>query len=199
MKGDGVFVCIEGLDGSGKTTQAHLLVRRLREQGHSAVYTREPSRGRIGKFIKKNCLHAQKRGSSIVEALLFAADRIDHCQREIVPSLNGGKLVLSDRYVYSSLAYQGATGLDLGWIETLNAKAVRPDLAIFIDSTPAVVMDRLKPKRSVMENLATQEKVREIYLRFVERGDLLRVDGSGSRGEVNDRILQVVYEFLKRR
>jgi dTMP kinase len=198
MKRNGVFVCIEGLDGSGKTTQTRLLVKHLRKLGYSAVYTREPSRGAIGKFIKKNFLHTQRRGSAIVEALLFAADRIDHCEKEILPSLNSDKLVLSDRYVYSSLAYQGATGLDLGWIESVNAKAVRPDLAIFIDASPASVMERLKPKHSVMENLATQRKVREIYLRFVERGDLVRVDGSGSRGNVNERILRVVFEFLKK-
>jgi dTMP kinase len=199
MKEKGVFVCIEGLDGSGKTTQARLLAKRLRKKGYSVVCTREPSRGIIGNFIKKNCLHAQKRGSSIVEALLFAADRIDHCKKEIIPSLNHGTLVLSDRYVYSSLAYQGATGLDLSWIETVNAQAVHPDIAIFIDVSPTIVMERLKPKRSVMEKLATQERVREAYLRFVARGDLVRVDGSGSKGEVNDKILQLVSEFLKKR
>ncbi len=198
MKGNGIFICIEGLDGSGKTTQARLLVNQLQKQGYSALYTREPSRGAIGKFIKKNCLHTQKRGSGVVEALLFAADRIDHCEKEIVPGLSSGKVVVSDRYVYSSLAYQGAAGLEFEWIETLNAKIVRPNMAIFIDVLPLVVMNRLKPKRSVMENLATQEKVRAMYLQFVKRGELLRVDGSGSEGEVTQRIIKAVSSLLKK-
>ncbi|MCJ7699138.1 dTMP kinase, partial [Candidatus Bathyarchaeota archaeon] len=82
MVGKGVFICIEGLDGCGKTTQAKLLVKELREK-YDAVYTAEPSRGRIGQFIKKNFLHAEKRGSVLVEALLFTADRVDHVQNEI--------------------------------------------------------------------------------------------------------------------
>ncbi len=153
----------------------------------------------IGKFVKKNCLHTQKRGSEIVEALLFAADRIDHCEREIVPSLSSGKMVVTDRYVYSSLAYQGASGLELEWIQMLNAKIARPDLAMFIDVLPEVVMNRLKPKRSVMENLATQENVRGIYLQFVKRGELMKVEGAGTKTEVALRIVKAVSVLLDKR
>ena len=104
MKRKGLFICVEGLDGCGKTTQTKLLVRKLRKMGWDAVYTAEPSRGKIGQFIKKYCLHGEKRTSSIVEALLFAADRFEHVEREVIPALNEGKVVVSDRYVYSSLA-----------------------------------------------------------------------------------------------
>jgi len=79
-------------------------VRELRKRGYEAVYTAEPSRGKIGKFIKRYCLHGEKRVSSIVEALLFAADRYEHVENEIAPALKIGKIVVSDRYVYSSLA-----------------------------------------------------------------------------------------------
>jgi dTMP kinase len=193
----GIFICVEGLDGCGKTTQAKLLVKRLRAD-YDAVYTAEPSDGKIGKLIKRRYLHADKRGPAVVEALLFAADRLEHLKSDVLPALNERKLVVSDRYVYSSLAYQGAAGLDLKWIEKINEHAVRPDLALFIDVEPETVIRRLKRKRSVMENLETQLKVREIYLRFVDEGALVRVDGNRSKTQVAREIASTVKGFLKK-
>ncbi len=198
MKRKGVFICVEGLDGCGKTTQTKLLVERLKKKGYDAIYTAEPSRGKIGSFIKKYCLHGETRVSSIVEALLFAADRFEHVEKEVISALNEGKLVVSDRYVYSSLAYQGAAGLDLEWIEKINEHAIRPDLAIFIDVEPETVIQRLKPRKSVMENLGTQWKVREVYMKFVEKGELAKIDGNKSKQEVADDILTVVLGFLEK-
>jgi len=186
----GFFICVEGLDGCGKTTQTKLLVRRLRRKRYDAIYTAEPSRGKIGKFIKRHCLHGEKRVSSIIEALLFAADRFEHVEDVIVPAIGKGKIVVSDRYVYSSLAYQGAAGLDLEWIEKVNEHAIHPDLAFFIDVKPEIVVKRLKPKKSVMENLQTQQKVREVYMKFVENGELVKIDGNGSVQEVAESILK---------
>jgi len=194
----GFFICVEGLDGCGKTTQAKILVRRLRKIGYNAVYTAEPSRGKIGRFIKRYCLHGGKRVSSIVEALLFAADRYEHVETEIIPALKDGKVVVSDRYMYSSLAYQGAAGLNLDWIRKINEHAVPPNLAIFIDVEPNTVIKRLKPIKSVMENLETQRKVREVYLKFVENGELVRVNGNRSKNEVAEEIFSIVLDCLKR-
>lgn len=191
MGARGFFICVEGLDGCGKTTQTKLLVRRLRRKRYDAIYTAEPSRGKIGKFIKRHCLHGEKRVSSIIEALLFAADRFEHVEDVIVPAIGKGKIVVSDRYVYSSLAYQGAAGLDLEWIEKVNEHAIHPDLAFFIDVKPEIVVKRLKPKKSVMENLQTQQKVREVYMKFVENGELVKIDGNGSVQEVAESILKV--------
>lgn len=191
----GVFICVEGLDGCGKTTQAKLLVRRLKRTC-SAVYTCEPSSGEIGRFIKKNYLHTDKRGSVEVEALLFAADRVEHVKNEVLPALGQGKIVVSDRYIYSSLAYQGAAGLDLGWIESVNEHAVRPDLAVFIDVEPDIVIRRLKRKRSVMENLETQLKVREVYLKYVELGKLVRIDGNKPKRKVARDLANLVKAHL---
>jgi len=198
MKRKGVFICVEGLDGCGKTTQTKLLVERLEKKGYDAIYTAEPSRGEIGSFIKEYCLHGETRVSSIVEALLFAADRFEHVEKEVIPTLNEGKLVVSDRYVYSSLAYQGAAGLDLEWIEKINEHAIRPHLAVFIDVEPETVIQRLKPKKSVMENLGTQQKVREVYMKFVEKGELVKIDGNNFKQEVADDILTVVLGFLEK-
>lgn len=195
MKNRGAFICIEGIDGSGKTTQAKLLANRLKIS-HNAVYTAEPSRGKIGTYIKKSYLYGEKRLSIVLEALLFAADRIEHLENEIFPSLDKGRLVISDRYVYSSLAYQGAAGLSLNWIQKINEHALEPDLGVFIDVNPETVMSRLKPKKSVMENIETQKKVREIYLKFVEDGKLIRIDGNKSKNEVSKEIYAVVMKFL---
>jgi dTMP kinase len=192
----GAFICIEGLDGCGKTTQAKLLVKKMRKS-HNAVYTAEPSRGKIGAFIRKSCLYGEKRLSSVVEALLFAADRLEHVENEVLPALRQGRLVVSDRYVYSSLAYQGAAGLSLEWIEKINEHALRPDLAIFIDVDPKIVMQRLKPNKSVMENLATQRKVREVYLKYVAKGELTRIDGDKPKKEVAEALSAIVLKFLK--
>jgi dTMP kinase len=192
----GAFICIEGLDGCGKTTQAKLLVKKMRKS-HNAVYTTEPSRGKIGAFIRKSCLYGEKRLSSVAEALLFAADRLEHVENEVLPALRQGRLVVSDRYVYSSLAYQGAAGLSLEWIEKINEHALRPDFAIFIDVDPKIVMQRLKPNKSVMENLATQRKVREVYLKYVAKGELTRIDGDKPKKEVAEALSAVVLKFLK--
>jgi dTMP kinase len=81
----GAFICIEGLDGCGKTTQAKLLAKKL-GKSHNAVYTAEPSRGKIGTYIRECCLYGEKRLSTVVEALLFAADRIEHVENEVLPS-----------------------------------------------------------------------------------------------------------------
>ncbi|MGB9676821.1 MAG: dTMP kinase [Candidatus Bathyarchaeales archaeon] len=195
----GVFICIEGLDGCGKTTQAKLLVKALRKAGYNAVYTAEPSRGKIGKFIKQYCLHGSQRASVVVEALLFAADRFEHLEREVIPALKTGMVVVSDRYVFSSLAYQGAAGLDLEWIEKVNGHAIMPDLALFIDVEPEVAIGRVKPRKSVMENLETQRKVREVYMKFVESGKLVLVDGNKPKADVAKNVLDVVLKALNRK
>ncbi len=197
MVDHGTFICLEGLDGCGKTTQAKLLARRLKTK-YEAVYTAEPSRGQIGKFIKKRYLHASTRGSTVVEALLFAADRVEHLKNEVVPALEKGKVVVSDRYVFSSLAYQGAAGIDLKWIENVNKHAFRPDLALFIDVDPKTVVGRLKQKKSVMENLETQLKVQQVYYKYVETGALVRIDGNKSKREVAKAVWQAVSDHLRR-
>ena len=194
--GKGVFMCIEGLDGCGKTTQAKLLAKKFRKS-HNAIYTAEPSRGKIGTFIRKRCLYGEKRLATIVEALLFAADRIEHVENDVLPALRERKLVISDRYVYSSLAYQGAAGLSLEWIEKINEHALKPDLAVFLDVDPKTVMQRLKPKRSVMETLETQQKVRDIYLKFVAKGELVRLDGNRTEDEVAEALSAMVLKFLE--
>ena len=192
----GKFIVIEGLDGSGKTTQAKLIAARL-SRSHNAIYTAEPSQGKIGTYIREACLYGENRLLNTVEALLFAADRIEHVEHEIKPALAKGRLVLSDRYVYSSLAYQGSAGLSTAWISEINKYALKPDFAVFIDVLPEEVLQRLRRRRSVMENLQTQKKVREIYMQNVEKGELSRINGNKSMKEVAEDLAATVLNFLE--
>ena len=121
-----LLIVLEGLDGAGTTTQARMLVDHLRSSGQRAHLTGEPSAGPIGRLIREMLAgqHALPEGSisQSTFGLLFAADRLDHIQREVHPQLASGATVVSDRWYHSSLAYQG-TGADLDWITALNARA----------------------------------------------------------------------------
>ncbi len=199
MDKQGIFICIEGLDASGKTTHAHRLVRSLLERRYEALYTTEPSSGQIGKFVRKYILQRKERVPIVVEALLFAVDRMDHVERIIEPAIKEGKIVVSDRYLYSSLAYQGAAGLNLNWIEEINKFALSPDLAIYIDVPPEIVIKRLKRKKSVMENLQTQQRVQEVYIKLVKIGRLVPINGNRTKHEVARDVLSTVLNFLNKR
>ena len=197
MTKKGVFIVIEGLDGSGKTTQSKILANKLSEN-HKVLCTAQPSHGKVGTFIRNDCLYEEKRLPIEVEALLFAADRIEHLQTELAPALSEGKIVICDRYIYSSLAYQGSAGLSLDWIKTINARALEPDFALYIDVPPERVLERLQRKKSVMETLETQKKVREIYLKYVEKGELIRIDGDKNKDSVAQEVYFMVMSLLKK-
>ena len=194
----GKFICIEGLDASGKTTHAYSLVRSLLERGYAALYTTEPSSGQIGKFVRRYILQRKERVPIVVEALLFAVDRVDHIERIIKPAVKEGKIVVSDRYLYSSLAYQGGAGLDLNWINEINEFALSPDLAIYIDVPPEIVIKRLKRKKSVMENLHTQRRVQEVYTKLVNERHLVPINGNRAKRKVADDVLSTVLDFLEK-
>jgi dTMP kinase len=106
--------------------------------------------------------------------------------------LQNGTMVVSDRYVYSSLAYQGSAGLDLDWIKKINKFSPVPDLAIYIDLPLEVLARRIKSDRSVMERMRTQMMVRNVYIELVKRGELIRVGGNRPVKEVSKEILDLV-------
>jgi len=197
VTGKGFFICIEGLDRSGKTTQSRLLVASLRRKGFDTVYTTEPSSGEVGKFIREYVLQRKQRLPVIVESLLFAADRVDHTEREIKPLLGKGKIVVSDRYLYSSLAYQGAAGLDMEWIMQINRLALAPDLAIYLDIPVEVVCQRCRSEKSVMEYPEVQRKGQEVYMRLVREGKMIPINGNRPIGEVAEDIQTLVLSALK--
>lgn len=196
-KHKGKLICIEGVDGSGKTTQAKMLVRNLRGKNYDAVYTTEPSAGKIGALIRGFVLSRKSRVPIALEALLFAADRVDHVETEVEPLLKQGKIVVCDRYLFSSLAYQGAAGLDLHWMDCINKFALKPDLTLFLDVSPDVAISRLKRKKSVMETLGNLVKVRDSYLDLVQQRRMVALDGNKSVGEIAKDVLSTVLMELE--
>ncbi|MEN2974970.1 MAG: dTMP kinase [Candidatus Caldarchaeales archaeon] len=190
MESKGFFIVIEGIDGSGKTIQSKRLVRWLNNKGFKSRYTKEPTDGPIGKILKKMI---RKRNVDVrVEALLFAADRLEHLNREVIPYIQKGYIVVSDRYVYSSLAYQSVTTGDSEWIEEINKFAFRPDLAILLDVEPRIGLSRIRKRRARFEEEKFLEKVRERYLEIAVRERLKIVYASRSIGEVFQEIVQIV-------
>jgi dTMP kinase len=163
------LIVLEGLDGAGTTTQVKRLVEHLRADGCKAHATREPSDGPVGKLIREMLTggHAVP-GQSLSQStfgLLFAADRLDHLQREVEPRLAEGATVVSDRWYHSSLAYQG-TGADRDWITLLNARARKPDLTIFLEVRPHIAAKRRHDAgraQELFEDLRMQEAVAEGY------------------------------------
>ncbi len=193
MRGKGKFVSIEGQDGCGKTTHARLLARWLRSEGFEVVLTDEPTNGVFGKLVKK-VLRGQLKLPMTAEALLFAADRVQHVRDLILPSVNAGKIVVSERYVYSSMAYQSARGLPVRWIKRINRYAPKPDLTILIDVPTEVSSARIGSRRldEFERDLGLQERVRRAYLRIARCEGLKVVNGARSRGEVQAEIRELV-------
>ncbi|MBS1148553.1 MAG: tmk [Myxococcaceae bacterium] len=191
------FVVIEGLDGAGTTTQCAALARELRAEGREVLTTREPSDGPIGKMIRQALtrqlgLSAKKKPlTPETLALMFAADRVDHVAREIEPALERGAVVLSDRYLLSSLAYQGSQ-LPIGWVEEINARARVPDLTLFLEIDPELGAQRRAVrggKRELYETRAIQRRTAKQYLAAIalrrKAGEKVVVlDGGASVNEV---------------
>lgn len=199
MADRGVFIVFEGIDGSGKSTHIKHLAELLRERGHNVLQTSEPSRYRVGDFIRRYSRRQEKRLPPETEALLFAADRFEHVKAVIEPALRRGRIVISDRYVHSSMAYQGAAGADLNWIREMNRFAPRPDLAILLDIQPEFSLQRVKRRRTVFEVSDYLRKVRDIYLQFVEEGELVKLDADRSRSAIQEDVDAQVLGLLERR
>jgi dTMP kinase len=197
------LIVIEGLDGAGTTTQTRRLVEHLNSRGTRAHGTREPSDGPVGKLIREmlaggHAIEGQKISQSTF-GLLFAADRLDHIQREVDPAIAAGITVVSDRWYHSSLAYQG-TGADRDWIATLNARARKPDLTLFLHVRPEVAAARRAAARrqeELFEQLQMQIEVDAGYkatiAELAAQGERIEtLDGEQTEDQVFDAILKLV-------
>lgn len=211
----GRFVVIEGIDGSGTTTQTNMLVSRLRSEGIAARATREPSDGPVGSLIRQvltgrtampsGSAAGESRSAWSTMALLFAADRMDHVGWEIEPALRTGEFVVSDRYVASSLAYQSLTApseVDKAreWVTSLNRLAIRPEVTIVLD-VPADLAAQRRDSRGEAEQmydrLDLQRKLAAFYRelpRHLPDEKVVLVDGTGLPQDVHARIVNVVRE-----
>jgi dTMP kinase len=166
----GLFLTLEGLDGSGKSTQAGLLAAFLEERGLKVRLTHEPGGGLPG--VRDLLLRGEL--SPEAEYLLFSADRAEHVRKVILPSLEAGAWVVSDRYLDSSLAYQGfGRGLPLPWLLEVAKEAtlgLTPRLTFLLDLPPEEALRRVKdPDRLEREGLAFFQRVREGYLFLAEK------------------------------
>ncbi len=197
------FIVLEGIDGSGTTTQAARLLEHLQSRGRKTHGTREPSTGPVGRLLREILLggHAPT-GASVhgdTMALLFAADRRDHLQREIDPRLAAGFDVVSDRYHWSSLAYQ-AQETDVSWVAGLGRNLRQPDLTILVDLPIAEAARRRalagRPEERYDAD-STLAKVAAHYRALAAADPKARVvDGSPSVDDVTQAILKVVDEVF---
>jgi dTMP kinase len=165
-----IFIALEGIDGSGKSTQVKLLTDKLKKAGHKVYYTFEPTDSPIGSVIR-NIFKSRIEADNRVIAGLFVADRLDHLLNKtdgILKKLAEGYTVITDRYYFSSYAYQGAH-MSLDWVieaNSLSADLLRPDINIYIDISPEISMKRISNGRSSMEiyeNIENLRKVKDTY------------------------------------
>jgi dTMP kinase len=194
----GRLIAFEGIDGTGKSTQITMLAKVLRERGFEVVVTCEPTNGIYGQQIR--ALYKNRDSGSLEEELeLFLADRREHIARLLAPSLAAGKIVLTDRYYLSSVAYQGAAGLNPEWILQKNAFAPPPDLAIIIDLSPRQAVNRIQQGRGDTLNSFEHEdylaKVAAVF-HDMKMPYISRVDGTSSIADVNRQIWFEVEKIL---
>ncbi len=197
----GFLIALEGVDGSGKTTQARLLAAALKARGLKAVLTLEPTHGPQGEKLRRYLAGPTRHLSAAAELALFTADRRDHVRQVISPGLAAGLIVISDRYYYSSVAYQGALGLDPGAILALNqAFAPPPDLVFILTLPISRAIARLSATpgrvRQVSEVADYLEKVGAIYA-SLQGPRIHHLDAAVSQEVMHDRILALTLEALK--
>jgi dTMP kinase len=195
-----LFIVLEGIDGSGTTTQLYRLVDHLEARGRRVHPTREPSTGPVGRLLREILLggHRHADGSPIdglATALLFAADRRDHLRREIEPALADGIDVISDRYLLSSLAYQ-AQEADRDWVSTLARDLREPDLTLLLDVPVAVAAERRRAAGRTEERYDADEMQERIAARYRElvagNPRAVTIDANATVEEVSAAIARAV-------
>jgi len=210
----GWFITLEGIEGSGKTTQAARLADALRARGSEVITTREPGGTRAGELIRAIFLDSRIALEATAELLLVLADRAQHVREKVRPALEAGQIVISDRYADSTVAYQGyGRGLDLKLVDDLNRLAgggIIPDLTLVLDCPPELGLERSQARmqgavyirdRFEGERIDFHRRVREGF-RAIARGEPARavlLDAAQAPGEISSAILRIVLErFFER-
>ena len=196
-----MFITFEGIDGVGKSTQLDLLENYLKSKGYEIVRTMEPGGTELGQEIRHLLLHRNGDVAPRSEALLYAADRAHHVATKIRPALEAGKVVLSDRYFDSSVAYQGAAReLAVDEVRDISLWAVGgliPDLTILLDLPADVAMLRrsntgVEPDRLEAERMDFFERARDEYLRRAKEPRFLVVDAAAAIDDIHQKVLERV-------
>jgi len=207
MSKKSLFLAFEGIDGSGKSTQSKLLEEKLKAEGIKVYHTYEPTGSPIGQMIKKIFRHEMEADHRTI-AGLYVADRIDHLtnsQNGILKKLEEGFTVITDRYYFSSYAYQG-THMPQDWVimaNSISADVLRPDLNIFIDIAPEVSFERVSRNRDKIELYESIENLKQVRNKYFEAFDKLKleekifiVDGNRSVEEIFNDVWQKVKPLL---
>jgi dTMP kinase len=212
-----MFISFEGIEGSGKTTQAKHTVRFLQDKGHDCVITREPGGTRIGEKIRAILLDPLSKDMyPLTEFLLYTADRAQHIKEYILPLLSDGKIVLCDRYYDATMAYQGfARGLDIDLIEKIHKllfENLKPDITLLLDLPPEIGLKRAwkqinngnrisQETRFEEERLSFHKKVRAGYLELsrLEPERFRIIDASKDEHEVREEIINILASEINRR
>ncbi len=205
--GRGVWITLEGGDGSGKTTQSNLLADWLTDAGRTVVRTREPGGSEVGQLIRDIVLHHRGDIAPRAEALLYAADRAHHVATVVRPALDRGDIVLQDRYLDSSVAYQGAgrvlDGTEIRDLSLWAAEGALPDLTLLLDLDPEKARERLDSADKPFDRLEAEKeefhgRVRDAYLALAaaEPERFLVLDASASVDEIAAAVRARVGEFL---
>ncbi|MBC7898683.1 MAG: dTMP kinase [Saprospiraceae bacterium] len=207
----GKFITFEGIDGSGKSTQLRMVSGELRGRGLDVITTREPGGTPLGRRLREAFLETEETVSPLAELLLFAADRAQHVELLIKPSLAEGRIVISDRYADATFAYQGA---GRGFPETtvkqiieLATGGLKPDLTLFFDISVEKALKRMishdesdnrKKNRMDAETGDFYSSVRDAYLRIAEKEPqrFAVIDANGSVDEIQSKVAAIVTEFL---
>jgi dTMP kinase len=208
----GAFITFEGIDGCGKSTQLRLLASELRVRGLNVVSTREPGGTPLGKRLRAALLDVQEQVDPLTELLVFAADRAQHVRKQLLPALEAGQIVLSDRYADATVAYQGAgRGFEPGLIQEIVQLAtggLTPDLTLLFDLSVAESAVRTRRRvaakntdRLDIESAEFHTRVRNAYLEIAEAnpGRVRVIDARGSTNETHAAVMNIVMPFLKER
>jgi len=194
----GKFIVFEGIDGAGLTTQAVLLDKYLKSKKYEVILTKEPTNNMIGGLIRA-ALKKEWITSNRALQLLFSADRAHHLEREIIPALESGKIVISDRYFISTIAY-GMIELEKDWLKTLNSQFYPPDIIFIIDVPVEVSIERIKASRFRFEFFEEKKKLEEIRNNFLELSkeynNCYVVNGNRGIEEIHQEVVKIVEEKL---
>lgn len=187
-----MFISFEGIDGSGKSTQAKLVYEALRKEG-KCILTREPTQGDIGNFIKR--LIKRKKINPMAVQLLFAADRSFHVENLIKPKLKEGYTVITDRYFFSTIAYGKASGLDEEWLKKVNGKFLVPDMTFVFDIDPKIAIRRIglrKKDTAFFEQLKFLQSTRNVYRKLARKHGCYMIDGSQDIDTIKELLLLII-------
>ncbi|MEM5815351.1 MAG: dTMP kinase [Candidatus Aenigmatarchaeota archaeon] len=195
----GRFIVFEGIDGAGLTTQATLLENYLRKKGHSIVLTKEPTNSLIGGLIRA-ALKKEWKTSNEALQLLFSADRAHHLNEEIIPALKEGKIVISDRYFLSTIAY-GMIEIDKNWLKSINSIFLIPDIIMILDVPSEISLERIKNTRFGFELFEEKKKLEIIRKNFLELSKEYKncyiINSTKSIEDVHKEVVNIVEKTLK--